>query len=343
MQSAIDLVERGLVPDWATRLGIRNLLQRRLAERHNDVEQDRASQQVFIGKLRSSPLAIETGKANEQHYEVPPEFFQMVLGKRLKYSSCFYPEGCHSLDQAEEHMLRVTCERAQLQDGMDILELGCGWGSLTLWMAEKYPNSRITAVSNSAPQRKFIEARCQERGFKNVQIITCDMNVFTIDSKFDRVVSVEMFEHMRNYQELLARISGWLKPDGKLFFHIFVHDNYAYPFSDEKDDDWMARHFFSGGIMPSDDLLLYFQEDLVVEHHHRVSGVHYAKTSEDWLRNLDRRRHEVLNLFQRDMSRLEAIRQVNRWRMFFMACAELFGFRGGQEWYVSHYLYKKRT
>lgn len=342
MQLAIDLVERGFVPDWATRLGIRNLLLRRLGERHQDVERDRQDQHDFIAKLRGSPIAIDTGKANEQHYEVPPEFFQMALGKRLKYSSCIYPSGSEGLDAAEEHMLALTCDRAQIRDGMEILELGCGWGSLTLWMAEKYPAAKITAVSNSAPQRLFIEGRCRERGFKNVQVITCDMNAFAIDRKFDRVVSVEMFEHMRNYKELLSRISGWLKDDGKLFFHIFVHDSYAYPFADEKNDDWMARHFFSGGIMPSDDLMLYFQDDLVVERHDRVSGVHYAQTSEDWLKNLDRHRHEVIRLFEKDMPRREAIRQTNRWRMFFMACAELFGFRGGQEWYVSHYLYRRR-
>ena len=342
MRLAIDLVERGLVPDWATRMGIRSLLVRRLGERHHNVERDRQAQHDFIVKLCASPVAIKTSKANEQHYEVPPEFFQMVLGKRLKYSSCIYPPGCKTLDAAEEHMLALTCERAQIKDGMDILELGCGWGSLTLWMAQKYPASRISAVSNSTPQRLFIEGRCRELGITNVHIFTCDMNTFSIDKKFDRVVSVEMFEHMRNYKELLARISSWLKDNGKLFFHIFVHDSYAYPFADERDDDWMARHFFSGGIMPSDDLMLYFQDDLVVECHDRVSGVHYGQTSEHWLQNLERHRREIIKLFERDMPRSFAIRQLNRWRMFFMSCAELFGFRSGQEWYVSHYLYRRR-
>ena len=342
MQFAMDLVERGLVPDWVTRFGIRRLLIRRLSEQHGDIERDRQVKQEFIAKLCGSPVAIDTGKANEQHYEVPPEFFQMVLGKRLKYSSCIYPSGCKTLDAAEERMLALTCDRAQITDGMDILELGCGWGSLTLWMAEKYPNAQITAVSNSAPQRLFIEGRCRDRGFENVKIITCDMNVFSIDRKFDRVVSVEMFEHMRNYRILFARISDWLKDNGKLFFHIFVHDSYAYPFADEKNDDWMARHFFSGGIMPSDDLMLYFQEDLVAERHDRVNGLHYSRTSEDWLRNLDLHLDKAIKLFEKDMSHRDAVRQVNRWRVFFMACAELFGFRGGQEWYVSHYLYRRR-
>ena len=342
MQFAMDLVERGVVPDWVTRFGIRQLLIRRLSEQHGDIERDRQAKQEFIAKLCGSPVAIDTGKANEQHYEVPPEFFQMVLGKRLKYSSCIYPSGCQTLDAAEERMLALTCDRAQITDGMDILELGCGWGSLTLWMAEKFPNAKITAVSNSAPQRLFIEGRCRDRGFENVKIITCDMNVFSIDQKFDRVVSVEMFEHMRNYRILFARISNWLKDSGKLFFHIFVHDSYAYPFADEKNDDWMARHFFSGGIMPSDDLMLYFQEDLVAERHDRVSGLHYSRTSEDWLHNLDLHRDKAIKLFEKDMSHLDAVRQVNRWRVFFMACAELFGFRGGQEWYVSHYLYRRR-
>jgi len=353
VKQAIDLAERGIVPDFIVRAGIRHLLGSRLNERAGNVEEDQAKLQQFVETLRQSPIALHTGKANEQHYEVPPEFFQRVLGKRMKYSSCYYPEGVTTLDQAEEAMLALTCKRAELAGGQRILELGCGWGSLTLWMAEKYPSAQIVAVSNSAPQRLHIEGEARRRGLTNVRVITCDMNEFevsrfNINHAFDRVVSVEMFEHMRNFKLLFQKINSWLAPDGKLFFHIFCHKDYAYPFETDGDDDWMGRHFFTGGIMPSDDLMLYFQDDLVVEKHHHVPGTHYAKTSEHWLENLDAHRSELLGILAMAGSSAgvsgneDAARQLQRWRMFFLACAELFGFRGGSEWMVSHYLFKPR-
>jgi cyclopropane-fatty-acyl-phospholipid synthase len=342
IRNVIGLVERGFVPDFAVRAGIRKLLVSRLAEQEGDAERGQEALQKFVDDLRRSPIAIHTDKANEQHYEVPPEFFKRVLGKRMKYSSCLYGPGVQSLDEAEEAMLALTCERAKLVDGQKILELGCGWGSLTLWMAEKYRKSTIVAVSNSAPQRLHIEAQARSRGLTNVRVVTCDMNDFDPGDTFDRVVSVEMFEHMRNYKMLFARIASWLNPDGMLFFHIFCHKTYAYPFETKGDDDWMAKHFFTGGIMPSDDLMLYFQDDLIVEKHWRVLGTHYAKTSEDWLANLDKHKSELLGILAMAGAGKDAAVQLQRWRVFFLACAELFGFRDGSEWMVSHWLFKPR-
>ena len=257
--SLIDLAERGTLPDALIRLGIRRLCARRLhEERDGGIEAESARRAARIRMLRESPVAIETKAANEQHYELPPGFFQLCLGKRLKYSSCLFPRGDESLDQAEELMLAASCERAELRDGQRILELGCGWGSLTLWMAERYPNARITAVSNSAPQREHIEARCRERGFANVTVLTHDANTLELPAaSFDRCVSVEMFEHMRNYQTLLARIASWLAPGGKLFVHVFCHKDLMYPFEVDGDDNWMGRYFFTGGLMPAADTLLH--------------------------------------------------------------------------------------
>jgi cyclopropane-fatty-acyl-phospholipid synthase len=247
------------------------------------------------------------------------------------------------LNEAEDHMLALTCKRAELENGMDILELGCGWGSLTLWMAEHYPASRITAVSNSAAQREFIERRCRARHLDNVQVVTADVNKFVSADQYDRVVSVEIFEHLRNYAAMLERVAGWLRPQGKVFIHVFCHRDYAYLFETDGDNDWMGRHFFTGGLMPSDDLLLYFQDHLALEQHWRVDGSNYARTAEDWLLCLNTARSELEDIFARDFSKEEAQTQVQRWRMFFMACAELFGYKKGQEWWVAHYLLSKKA
>jgi cyclopropane-fatty-acyl-phospholipid synthase len=329
----IDLAERGLIPLPGLRFGVRQLLRQRL--------QDAAAGpnvESFKRELEGSPLAIATDKANEQHYEVPAEFFETVLGPRLKYSGAFWPEGIATLGDAENAMLALTCERADLQNGQDILELGCGWGSLTLYMAEHYPDSRITAVSNSAPQRHFIESLAPD----NVRVLTADMNNFQIDERFDRIVSVEMFEHMRNYRELLSRISGWMKPEARLFVHVFCHREFAYPYETEGEDNWMGRYFFTGGIMPSLDLLPRFNQDLEAEEWWAVNGTHYSRTAKAWRENLEARRDDVLRIFQETYGK-DADRWYHRWRLFFLACEELFGYKTGSEWLVGHYRFAPRS
>jgi len=340
---ATSLAERGLVPDGLIRRAIRALCASRLAqERAGGIEAVDARRRARLAALRSSPVAIHTDAANRQHYELPPRFFELCLGARLKYSSALFPTGRETLDQAEELMLAAYGERALLADGQRILELGCGWGSLTLWMAERYPNARITAVSNSRPQRAHIEAQCRKRGLANAMVITEDVNRLELGDRYDRVVSIEMFEHMRNYETLLGRIASWLAPGGKLFVHIFCHRELIYPFEDEGRDDWMARHFFTGGLMPAADTLLHFQHALELEQQWQLSGMHYAHTANAWLQNQDRHADEI-RAVMRDTYGADAALWFQRWRMFWMACAELFGFADGDEWLVAHYRFAQRA
>ncbi len=344
MSLAFRLAESGFVPDWIVRAGIRSLLRQRVREeRRESPEALEEHRRLFLSSLRSGPIAVDTAAPNEQHYEVPPEFFIHTLGKRLKYSCCYFAAGNESLDEAEEIMLALTCERAGIEDGMDLLELGCGWGSLTLWIAECYPKARITAVSNSRPQREFILARCRELGYSNVTVTTADMNQFTTDLRFDRILSIEMFEHMRNYEVLLRRIASWMKPAARLFVHVFCHREFAYAFETEGRADWMGRTFFTGGIMPSYNLLFGFQDDMAIENHWRVSGTHYQRTAEHWLRNVDSHRRRIMPVFETTYGARDAKLWFQRWRIFFMACAELWGFRGGEEWLVAHYLFRKKS
>jgi len=338
----INLAEKGFLPDLLIRFGIKRLCGQRLSEVNTlGLEALENSHQQWIDLLTESPIAIVPEKANEQHYEIPPQFFELVLGANLKYSSGYWSKEVFSLDESEYEMLKITCERAGLVDGQDILELGCGWGSLTCFMAQKFPNSKITAVSNSKDQRNFIQQKNDKLNLQNIKVVNADMNDFSTDEKFDRVISIEMFEHMRNYDELLKRINGWLKQNGKLFVHIFSHKEVAYPFEDKGDGDWMAREFFSGGQMPSHRLLMSFPDRMKIEKDWRVSGTHYEKTSLAWLRKMNTNKIEILELFKTTYGEKDASEWFQRWRIFFMSCEVLFGFNEGSEWGVSHYLFEK--
>jgi cyclopropane-fatty-acyl-phospholipid synthase len=336
----LPLLKSGLLPDPLLRSAIRRLLHGRIKDQGgDDPTVAHPKKEAFLAAMREGPLAIHTDAANEQHYEVPTAFYQTVLGHRLKYSSCLWLPEVRDLNAAELAMLDLTANRAGIENGMDILELGCGWGSLSLYLAARFPMCRITAVSNSRTQKAYIDAEAARAGLPNLTVITSDMNDFAAPDTYDRIVSVEMFEHMRNYRELLRRVRTWLKPDGRLFVHIFVHDRFAYPFETNGDNDWMARYFFTGGLMPSFDIFTHFPDDLVVEQDWVVNGQHYEKTLNAWLARMDHHRAELMPLFQKTYG-AEAATWWCYWRIFFMACAELFGYRHGKEWYVGHYLLK---
>ncbi|MDP1745272.1 MAG: class I SAM-dependent methyltransferase [Bacteroidota bacterium] len=337
------LLEKNKIPDILIRKGIRSLLKERLAqENKGNTETQQTHFMKLVEELKNSPIAVNTVDANEQHYEVPTKFYQYCLGKHLKYSSGYWKDGVTDIDTSEKDMLELTCQRAELQDGQNVLELGCGWGSLSLFMASRFPKSTFTVLSNSRTQKLYIDEQVINRGIKNLTVVTADINVFNIDAIFDRIVSVEMFEHMRNYQKLMHKASGFLKAEGKLFVHIFTHKEYAYKFEVIDESDWMSKYFFTGGIMPSDHLLLYFNEHMSIEQHWHVNGTHYSKTSEAWLGNMDKHKNEIMPMFETTYGKEQALKWWVYWRIFYMSCAELWRYNDGNEWMVSHYLFKKK-
>jgi cyclopropane fatty-acyl-phospholipid synthase-like methyltransferase len=342
------ILAKGWIPDSILRFFIRRLLAKKIKnQRISDIEKRQKELLAFIEDLKTQAIAVQTREANEQHYELPPEFFEKILGENLKYSCCLWPEDHIKeelppyLNQAEEDMLELSCRRAELEDGQKILELGCGWGSMTLHMADKFPNSKITAISNSRFQIEYINELAKNRGIKNIEVKVADINNYYTEEKFDRIISIEMFEHMRNYQKLMKKISGFLRKEGKLFIHIFTHHTYPFTYHDRSSSDWMARYFFSGGTMPSQNLIHYFTAGLNLEKQWAVSGCHYRKTLEAWLINMDEKKKEIWPIFVDTYGQDNAQKWWNYWRLFFISTAEFFGYNKGNEWFVSHYLFKR--
>lgn len=332
------LIKHNILPDTVLRYGIKRLLKQRIVD---EKKQDRLYKERLITEFKNGPIALSTKEANNQHYEVPTDFFKTVLGQYLKYSSGYWDNETKTLDQAEENMLALSCKRAQLKDGDRILELGCGWGSLTLYMAAQFPNASITAISNSSTQKEFIMSKAKSRNLHNIEVITSDINDVTLDKTYDRAISIEMFEHMRNYEKLLKLISNNLTEKGTLFVHIFGHKQFLYPFIAEGSKNWMARHFFTDGIMPSQDIFAYFKNQFIVDKEWVVNGEHYQKTCEAWLDKTTQSKAKLIPLFKDAYPNASGLDHWCNWRVFFMSCAELFGFNKGEEWQVYHYLLKK--
>ena len=338
---AVSWTETGLVPDAVIRAGIRRLLEARRKDIHSgDISFAAQATSAFIRMMDASPIALVPERANEQHYEVPAEFFAKVMGDYLKYSCCYWPKGVSNLSEAEAAALELTVQRAGIEDGMSILDLGCGWGSLSLWIAEHFPQASVTSVSNSRLQRDYIIQQAKARSISNIEVKTRDMNDFSTEQLFDRIVSIEMFEHMRNYRELFQRVSSWLQPEGRFFMHIFCHRTTPYEYIDKGPGDWMSRHFFTGGIMPSSGLPLRFADDLKIDSQWNWNGRHYARTCNAWLANMDAEQDSIMPILA-DCYGTDADVFWQRWRIFFMACAELFDYDEGNEWFVSHYLFRK--
>ena len=338
----IKLSEKQLIPDFAIRYGIRTLLKKRLDSLvSNNPETNIQDKIDFIHKMNSSKIALVPELANKQHYEIPANFYKYCLGRHRKYSSCYWEDNTKNLDEAELLSLKLTTQHAKLTNGQNILELGCGWGSLTLWMAKKFPKSKITAVSNSSSQKTHILEQAKKRNLNNISIITEDMNNFNPKTRYNRIVSVEMIEHMRNHGRLFKKINTWLKPGGLFFMHIFVHKTQPYLFEVQDEDDWMSQYFFSGGMMPSEDLPLFFQEDLKIIDQWSWSGKQYEKTANAWLANIDSNKEKVMKALEKIYGKDNSKKWFQRWRIFFMSCAELWGYRDGNEWKVVHYLFKK--
>lgn len=331
----------GLLPEFALNLASQYLIKQRLTMEKQSFQQSQGQNKLdLIAGLKSSKIALSTDKANEQHYEVPTKYFQLVLGPHLKYSSCYWESDTETLSSAEENMLKIYCRRAELKPGQRILDLGCGWGSASLYIAEHIPDVEIYCISNSATQKQHIEQQAKQRGLNNIHCIKADTNHVSFDQQFDRIISIELFEHLRNYEIVLKNVSQWLAPEGRLFVHIFCHKQYAYPFSVDEKNSWMAQHFFTDGIMPSADLLSHFQQDLKLANQWEVNGTHYAKTCDAWLQRHKAKKREILEIFAQCYGAQDATLYWEYWRIFYMASRNLFAWDEGNEWFVSHYLFE---